>query len=63
MPEIQVFHDKLHHVLLLNYVEKWFQLQFSGFSKFSTCTHEYIAVIIQEKLAFFNVSVKAVVVE
>jgi len=40
MPEVQVFHDKLHHVLLLNYVEIWFQLQFSGFSKFSTCTHD-----------------------
>jgi len=42
MPEVQVFHDKLHHVLLLNYVEKWFQLQFSGFSKFSTCTHVFV---------------------
>ena len=24
MPEVQFFHDKYHHVLLLNYVEKWF---------------------------------------
>jgi len=39
MPEVQVFCDKFHHVLLLDYIGNCLNLKFSGFSKLSACTH------------------------
>ena len=39
MPKAQAFCDKLHHVLLLNFVETVLKITGFRFFKYLTCTH------------------------
>jgi len=49
MPEVQVFHDNLHHVLLLNYVEKWLNYSFQLFQNFQLALM-FVAILLKYRL-------------